>query len=167
MRKILITGGAGYIGSMLSTELVKMNYDVTVIDDLYYSSNSLKKQNFSNIVKSNVRNKLSQDCITKIQSTNRPIINIPCTNNTVINFFGEKFATEAYDSENPGATGQAGADLNLSYYTGTGFGPLTFTLGVFSKYVPNSSGLKKSPTPIPGLTELKPFPTSPAFSKKS
>lgn len=29
------------------------------------------------------------------------------TNNTIINFFGEKFATEAYDSENPGATGQA------------------------------------------------------------
>ena len=29
----------------------------------------------------------------------------------------------------PGATGQAGADLNLSYYTGTDFGPLTFTLG--------------------------------------
>jgi hypothetical protein len=29
------------------------------------------------------------------------------TNNTVINFFGEKFATEAFDSENPGATGQA------------------------------------------------------------
>jgi hypothetical protein len=28
----------------------------------------------------------------------------------------------------PGATGQAGADLNLSYYTGTDFGPLTFTL---------------------------------------
>ena len=28
----------------------------------------------------------------------------------------------------PGATGQDGADLNLSYYTGTGFGPLTFTL---------------------------------------
>jgi hypothetical protein len=28
----------------------------------------------------------------------------------------------------PGATGQAGADFNLSYYTGTGFGPLTFTL---------------------------------------
>jgi hypothetical protein len=29
----------------------------------------------------------------------------------------------------PGATGQAGADLNLSYYTGTDYGPLTFTLG--------------------------------------
>jgi hypothetical protein len=29
------------------------------------------------------------------------------TNNTIINFFGEKFATEAYDPDNPGATGQA------------------------------------------------------------
>jgi hypothetical protein len=29
------------------------------------------------------------------------------TNNTIINFFGEKFAAEAYDATNPGATGQA------------------------------------------------------------
>jgi len=29
------------------------------------------------------------------------------TNNTIINFYGEKFATEAYDSSNPGQTGQA------------------------------------------------------------
>jgi hypothetical protein len=29
------------------------------------------------------------------------------TNNTIINFFGEKFATEAYDATNPGDTGQA------------------------------------------------------------
>jgi hypothetical protein len=28
----------------------------------------------------------------------------------------------------PGATGEAGTDFNLSYYTGTGYGPLTFTL---------------------------------------
>lgn len=29
----------------------------------------------------------------------------------------------------PNANGQDGADLNLSYYTGSGYGPLTFTLG--------------------------------------
>lgn len=29
----------------------------------------------------------------------------------------------------PGVNGQDGADFNLSYYTGTGYGPLTFTLG--------------------------------------
>ena len=36
MKKILITGGAGYLGSMLSTELVKKGYNVTVIDLLKY-----------------------------------------------------------------------------------------------------------------------------------
>jgi nucleoside-diphosphate-sugar epimerase len=60
MKKILITGGAGYIGSMLSTELVKMNYDVTVIDDLYYSLNSLNHlliyKNFK-LIKGDVRDK--------------------------------------------------------------------------------------------------------------
>jgi hypothetical protein len=29
----------------------------------------------------------------------------------------------------PGTNGQDGADFNLSYYTGTGYGPLTFTVG--------------------------------------
>ena len=32
MKKILITGGAGYIGSMVSTKLVQQGFDVTVID---------------------------------------------------------------------------------------------------------------------------------------
>ncbi len=42
MRKILITGGAGYIGSMLATELVKNKKNfVTVIDLLKYNPNSL------------------------------------------------------------------------------------------------------------------------------
>ena len=30
--KILITGGAGYLGSMIATYLVEEGYDVTVID---------------------------------------------------------------------------------------------------------------------------------------
>ena len=41
MKKILITGGGGYIGSMLSTELVNLGYDVTVIDQLKYDKGSL------------------------------------------------------------------------------------------------------------------------------
>ena len=39
--KILITGGAGYIGSMLSTKLVFLGYEVSVLDSLVYSKSSL------------------------------------------------------------------------------------------------------------------------------
>ena len=41
MKKILITGGGGYIGSMLSTELINLGYQVTVIDVLKYDKGSL------------------------------------------------------------------------------------------------------------------------------
>ena len=41
MKKILITGGGGYIGSMLSTELVNLGHEVTVIDLLKYDKGSL------------------------------------------------------------------------------------------------------------------------------
>jgi nucleoside-diphosphate-sugar epimerase len=43
MRKmrILVTGGAGYIGSILVGELLKSNHSVTVIDNFMYQQNSL------------------------------------------------------------------------------------------------------------------------------
>jgi len=59
-KKILITGGAGYIGSMLTSKLVNLGYDVTVIDLLKYTGNSLNHlylfKNFKLIV-GDVRNK--------------------------------------------------------------------------------------------------------------
>ena len=49
MKKILITGGAGYIGSLLTTDLVKLGHKVTVVDLLKYSSSSLNHlYNFKN-----------------------------------------------------------------------------------------------------------------------
>ena len=51
MEKILITGGAGYIGSVLTHELLKLNYKVQVIDNFLFNQNSLspcfKYQNFN------------------------------------------------------------------------------------------------------------------------
>ena len=40
MKKILVTGGAGYIGSKLVNKLVDLNYKVTVVDILKYSGKS-------------------------------------------------------------------------------------------------------------------------------
>ena len=58
MKKILITGGAGFIGSMLSTELINLGYKVTVIDKIKYSKNSLlhllSNKNFT-LIKKDIR----------------------------------------------------------------------------------------------------------------
>lgn len=40
-RHILVTGGAGYIGSFLTAELLRCGYQVTVLDSLLYSGESL------------------------------------------------------------------------------------------------------------------------------
>lgn len=34
MKKILVTGGSGYIGSVVSKRLLERSYDVTVLDNL-------------------------------------------------------------------------------------------------------------------------------------
>ena len=59
MKKLLITGGAGYIGSKLATKLVNLKFEVTVLDILKFSSSSLnhlfRYKNFK-FVKGDVRN---------------------------------------------------------------------------------------------------------------
>ncbi len=56
--RILITGGAGYIGSLLAPRLLEQNYEVTVIDNFMYGQNSLNNlcndKNF-NIINSDIR----------------------------------------------------------------------------------------------------------------
>lgn len=44
-KKILITGGAGYIGSHVVTNLLNSNYEIFVLDNLLFDKNSLKSFN--------------------------------------------------------------------------------------------------------------------------
>lgn len=59
MNKILVTGGAGYIGSILTNYLLENNYEVTVIDNFMYNQTSLNNlcvnRNLK-IINSDVRN---------------------------------------------------------------------------------------------------------------
>ena len=59
MKNILITGGGGYIGSMLTTELIKLGHKVTVIDLLKFDQGSLNhlyfEKNFK-FINADVRN---------------------------------------------------------------------------------------------------------------
>ena len=43
MKKILITGGAGYLGCILTTKLLKNGYDVRVIDPLLFGREPVKQ----------------------------------------------------------------------------------------------------------------------------
>ena len=38
--KILITGGAGYLGSVITEKLLSKGYEVTVLDNLMYNQTS-------------------------------------------------------------------------------------------------------------------------------
>ena len=41
MKKVLITGGAGYIGSLLATKLLDLNFEVKIIDNFMFNKNSI------------------------------------------------------------------------------------------------------------------------------
>ncbi len=43
MQRVLITGGAGYIGSILTPRLLEAGYQVTVLDNLHYRQTSLAR----------------------------------------------------------------------------------------------------------------------------
>ena len=57
--KILLLGGAGYIGSTLTEFLLKEKYQVTVLDNFMYEQNTLASycsNNFFSIIKEDIRN---------------------------------------------------------------------------------------------------------------
>jgi len=66
--KILVTGGSGYIGSILVPELIKLDYEVTVVDNFMYKQSSLNHlcvfENF-NIINGDIRDQNLMNSLIK------------------------------------------------------------------------------------------------------
>jgi nucleoside-diphosphate-sugar epimerase len=74
MNKILITGGAGYIGSVLTEKLIKNNFNVTVVDNFLYNQSSLNHLcHYKNLEIKKIDARNSSE-IKKIQSEHDVII---------------------------------------------------------------------------------------------
>lgn len=70
MKRILVTGGAGYLGSHVVKQLLQNDYKVRVLDDLSFGQNGLKK------IKDNPNFELIQGDIRNLQSVLKSMENI-------------------------------------------------------------------------------------------
>ena len=78
IKNILITGGAGYIGSVLSEELSNKGYTVTVLDLCIYGKNVFKKSSRVKLVLGDIRD---QNLLKKIIPLNDAVIHLACISN--------------------------------------------------------------------------------------
>ena len=78
MKKILITGGAGYVGAQLTPLLLNRGYEVTVIDLMIYGDDVLQKHNNLNIIKGDIRD---QDLLKEIIPNHNSVIHLACISN--------------------------------------------------------------------------------------
>ncbi len=78
MSKILITGGAGYVGSVLTPYLLNKGHKVTVIDLMIYGEEVLKKNKNLRIIKGDIRDR---NLLEKELADHEIVIHLACISN--------------------------------------------------------------------------------------
>jgi len=78
MKKIFITGGAGYVGSKLVPKLLESGYEVTVLDLMIYGENVLDDHKKLKKIKGDIRNK---NLLEKIIPGHDAILHLACISN--------------------------------------------------------------------------------------
>lgn len=77
MKKIFITGGAGYVGSELVPSLLEKEYQVTVFD-LFLYGNTIEKHKNLNLIKGDIRD---QKLLDKSLKNQDQVIHLACISN--------------------------------------------------------------------------------------
>ena len=78
MKKIFVTGGCGYLCSMLIPKLLENNYEVTVLDLEIFGNNLLKEKNDVNFIKGDIRD---LDLLKKNIPGHTELIHLACISN--------------------------------------------------------------------------------------
>ena len=78
MKKIFITGGAGYIGSKLVPKLLESGYEVTVLDLMIYGENVLDNHKKLKKIKGDIRNK---NLLEEIIPGHDAVLHLACISN--------------------------------------------------------------------------------------
>jgi len=78
MSRILITGGAGYVGAVLTPYLLSKGHKITVIDLMIYGKEVLKDHKNLRVIEGDIRNK---NLLEKIMSNHDIVIHLACISN--------------------------------------------------------------------------------------
>ena len=78
MKRILVTGGAGYIGAVLVRKLLEQNYFVSVLDLFIYGENVLPKHRNLKLIKGDIRD---QSLLKSVLPGHDTVIHLACISN--------------------------------------------------------------------------------------
>ena len=111
--KIFITGGAGYVGSCIVSELLKNGYEVTVFDIMYYITIFFQKNPKLKIIQGDIRDteKIKLSC-----KNHDVFLNLACISNDTSFALDEKLSTSInLDAFEPMVIAAKNADKKFIY----------------------------------------------------